>query len=1334
MRKKISIGIVLMLVVNMLLGAMVSVAGAAAGGNPIVITMVPTDGKKGVPVDTKQIQLTFDRNVKMSEGEIEVSVDNGAAVVTQTITPQPYVIRGYDVTIPSNTLVNGTTYHVKIKAGTFVEASTGLNPNEDFDMSFTTLSTQGSITQPVISVRSPEIGKIVIGDSTNLKITFDKAVVKNTGFVSVIRASDNQVLSKRSVEDASSIKIDSIDKSVSWTVTGLSPGERYYVLIDKGAFKDVDDHLFEGINNAQGWFFNVKGTDVTWDATIPAANATGVATTGSISLNFSRPVYPDKGIIRLETSGTLVKGFDVTSTDVKGGGTNKITLTLPTGMSYNKAYTVTVPVGAFKDSDNNSPKDNDNNPPSQKSWSFTTGTTTSTALSLSSLTPTDRSTNNDITTSIVATFNRNIALQNASGVTLKKQGTTTAIPATVTASGKQLIIRPSANLQEGTTYIVDIASGSVTDLATGELFVGLSGTSGWTFQTMVSDKTAPVIQNATMYSNSVIRLQYNKTLDSSINLLTSSFNVTVNGETRPLNNAYVSGESVYVTLVTGVAVGQVVRITYSGNSVRPIQDLAKNIAASISSKEVTNGIDTVLPKPTDGYVSGSTLTLTFSESLNSLSSSSYAYNQFSVIADGYSKGISSIYQSGRTVTLYLSSSVSNGEIVKVSYSPGSYPLQDYRGQNISAFNDYFVRNAYDTKPPELTGIDGSSNKVILTYNEALKTSGIPMKSQFSVLVNNAAVYVTNVEILSNQVFLTLASSFTADQGVTLSYVSGVGGIADLNGNLAGYINLQPINYSLVTEGIRSATVRGDAITIVYNKTLRAMNLLPVNQFYVSVDKADRGVQSATVSGDTVTLKLSSAVTSGQVVLLSYMTGSTPLYDNQGNIIKAYNGMPVQNLSGAGTTSGNANQPDYITVISTGDFGKAGYLLNSGAAQALESRSRSGQSIRKYMLDQAKVLGGLKYITNNNVSKMLVFEVPSTEKAAEVTIPLSALMEVYSSGKGSSIAIRYKDVMYELPMDKIGYTEIARALGTSSLNTVNLTIQMESIPRTRLATATSYNGVTTNPLADPIEVYIMAHNGTSSSGAGEIAHTGQLYFRASSNVASTKQVSLVKYNVATGTPSFVPSSVTGSPTAMLFSGKVNGNSVIGPAIGYSFYSDTTKHWAKEAISELSEKLIVESRSNSGGKFEPDKNITRAEFAVFIAKGLGLAGEETSRFPDVTSGTTGAYIGAAAKAGIITGNSDGTFKPNSNVTREQMALMMVRAMEYAGPSISLNGTSAQTLVRFKDAAKIQSKDLVAKAVKEGIIQGITINTFQPQGNATRAQAAVMLKRVLDKLKYL
>ncbi|GGH32917.1 Ig-like domain-containing protein [Paenibacillus segetis] len=1332
MRKKISMGIIFVLVVNMLLGAIVSAADPVAGGSPIVITMSPADGAKGVPIETNQIQLKFDRDVKMGTGTIEVTkVDNTGetTVVTQPITPQPYVMSRYDISLPTGVLTNGTMYYVKGTAGTFVDANATSIQSDNLRMTFKTISAQGS-TAPVISNVAPGRGEIITDEAKELKITFDKTINKGIGFIYVNRASDNQNFIKLSPQDA---KIEGdMDNEVSWPISGLSRGERYYVLIDRGAFKDLDDHPFEGISSAQEWYFNVKGNPVTWATstpTLPANGATGISNTGTVQLNFSRPVYPDSGNLSLrltDSSGTSVKEFNVTSSEVKGGGTNKITITLPT-LSYNQRYSLSALAGVFKDSDNN--------PSPKVDLSFSTGTTTSTALTWNSLSPLDRSLNNAITTNVVATFNRDISLTDPSGATgikLMKQGTTTPITARVSTSGKQLIIIPSANLQEGTTYYVDIASGAIKDQSTGELFRGLDGASSWTFQTLVSDKTAPVIQSSTMYSNSVIRLQYNKTLDSTINLLTSSFAVTVNGETRRISSAYVSGESVYVTLDTGVAVGQVIRISYSGNSVRPVQDLSKNPAASFSNREVTNGVDSVLPKPVEGSVSGSTLTLTFSESLKSLSSR-YAYDQFSVTADGYSKGINSIYQSGRTITLYLSSSVSNGEIVKVSYSPGSYPLQDSRGQNISAFSDYFVRNTYDTKPPELTEIEGSGNKITLTYNEALKTTNIPMKSQFSVLVNNTAVYVTNIEVVSNRVVLTLASSFTKDQVVTLSYVSGYGGIADLNGNLAGYIDLQPITYSLLMEGIRYATVKGDIITVVYNNTLKPTSFLPVNQFDVSVDKVNRGVQTATVSGDTVTLKLSSAVTANQVVSLSYMTGSTPLYDNQGTILKAYTNMPVQNVTDKGTTTstpGGIEQPNYVTQMSASDFGKSGYLLNISVAQALQSLSRNGESIKKYSLDSTKVLAGMKYVTNNNVSKMLVFEVPSTEKAAQVDIPLSALLEVYSSGKTGSFAVKYKDYMYELPIDKIPYTEISRVLGSSTMSAANLTVQLEAISRAQLAVTTSNNAVTTTPLVDPVQLYVTANNGPNMD-AGEVSHIGQLYFRVSGSLPSTNQVALFKYNVATSKLSFMPSSVIGSSASMIFSGKVNGNSIIGPAVGYSFFSDTTKHWAKEAISELAGKLIVEPRSGSYDKFEPDKNITRAEFAVFIAKGLGLSGDMSRRFPDVSTGAVGEYIGAAAKAGIITGYTDGTFKPNSYITREQMALMMVRAMEYTGYSVSNNGTTTQTLSKFKDASKIQSKETVAKAVREGIIQGMTSNTFQPQGNATRAQAVVMLKRVLDKL---
>lgn len=1015
---------------------------------------------------------------------------------------------------------------------------------------------------------------------------------------------------------------------------------------------------------------------------------------------------------------------------------NSVILTPPSYLLYGTKYYITIPEGTFISGGVGNGENGVTS--SALTWSFTTASSSTTALTPTAFSPSNGSVNIRISVNPIIKFNRNVKLNTGlvnGGITLRKTSNDANIPISVAVSSNIVTITPTSKLEQGTSYYIEIANNGIYDAQNPSLYyAGLSGKNSWSFQTEAApDKTAPVLQSATMYSNTTIRLMYNETLYYSNYLSTASFTVTVNGETRRISSVDASGESVYVYLETGVAVGQDVKISYTGSGSQAIKDLAGNAAATFSSKLVTNGIDSVMPKPREGYATSTSVTLYFSESIKS--PSSYAYQQFTVTADGNSRGISSMSHSGNTITLYLSSSISNGQVVKVSYAPGSYPLEDNRGMNIAAFSDYFVQNRNDNVAPVFKGAEGSGNKIIMTYDEALRTSTMPPKSYFSVLVNNTPVYVTAVEIVSNQVILTLASSFTKDQSVTLSYVSGYGGVADLNGNLAGYINLQPITYKTVIEGIRSATITGDTLTITFNSTLRTVSYLPANQFYVNVDKVNRGLQSATISGNTVTLKLSSAVTNGQVIDLSYMTGTAPLYDSLGNIIKSFNNLQVQNLTGGTTTTlPSGVQPDYLTTMS--DFGVGAYLLNLNTAQASSSQSRFGLSIKKYMIDNDKLQVAFKYLADNNiVNRKLVFEVPSTEKAAEVAVPLGALMSMYNSGKTGSIAVKYNNVMYELPIEKISFPEISRSLSASSLNSAYINIQIEPVTKVQMPSLNYNNSVTTAPVGDPVQIYVSAYNGTSAQNAVDVEHTGQIYFKASGS-SSSMYVSLMKYDLVARTASFVPGKITGSGSQLVFSGKVNGNSVIGPATGYSYFSDTAKHWAKSDITELGSKLIIDSRN--GDKFEPDKNITRAEFAVFIAKGLGLTGDisTASRFSDISSGSTiAAYIGAAAKAGIINGNTDGTFKPNSNITREQMALMMVRAMEYAGYDTSLKGSSTvQILTKFKDGSKIQSKETVAKAVKEGIIQGVTSNIFQPKGNATRAQAAVMLKRVLDKLDYL
>ncbi|WP_164515042.1 SwmB domain-containing protein [Paenibacillus lentus] len=1068
---------------------------------------------------------------------------------------------------------------------------------------------------------------------------------------------------------------------------------------------------------------------------------TGVPVNTKLEIKFGHHKVRTNGLqtysISRNNSGYTEK-MDVTVT--QSTYTNSMILTPPANLQYGSNYTITIPANAFIVGENNGSKS------SEIRWSFTTvNAPASAALNATTFRPTNGNSTASVNVKPVITFNRNVSLNRSitnAGITLKKSSNHATVPITVTSSGNQVTISPNSSLESGISYYIEIPRNAIYDAQNSSVYyAGLSGTNRWTFQTGSVDKTAPVLQSATMYSNTSIRLLYNETLESYYSLSTSNFKVSVNGEDRRISSVTASGSSVYVYLDTGVAVGQNVRISYTAGGSRPIQDRAGNVAASFSSREVTNSIDSVMPKPQDGYISGSTLTLRFSESLKDVSSN--AYQQFRVTADGQTKSINRISRSGSYVYLYLSSSVSNGDVVKVSYTPGSYPLQDHRGQNIAPFSDYFVRNYNDSKAPEFTKIEGSGSKIVITYNEALRSTSIPMKSQYSVLVNNSPVYVTGIEVQTNQVILTLASSFSKEQNVTLSYVSASGGIADLNGNLAGYINLEPVNYNMVADGIRSAVIRGDTITVTYNSFLRSGSSVSASQFSVNVDQVNRLVQSAAVSGDTITIKLGSSVYAGQVVELSYKPGSAPLYDNAGKALQAFSRLSIQNLTGGstGAGTGNVSLPSSLSVFPTADFDMGGYLLNLNAAQIQESLSQNKQqNIRRYVIDEAKLQEAFQFLINSNaLNRKIVFDVPSTEKAAAVSWPLGAVVNMYGLGKTGSIAVRHQNVMYELPIEKIAFPEISRSLLVNNLNSAYITIQMEPIPQVQLPTQNYSNGVTITPSGDPVQVYVTAYNGTSTQNTVDVSHSGHVHFRAvnqgAANSIAETQISLVKYDLASRTSSYVPAKVTKRGNYSIFNGKTTGNIIVGPALGYSYFSDTRNHWASANINSLASRLIIDSRQ--GNQFQPNSNITRAEFAVFIAKGLGLEGDEASarRFPDVPSGTTGAYIGAAAKAGIIAGNMDGTFKPNSYITREQMSLMMVRAMAYAGQDINLNGlTSSQLLGRFKDSAKIQSKDNVAKAVKEGIIQGVSLDTFQPQGNATRAQAAVMLKRVLEKLNYI
>ena len=235
------------------------------------------------------------------------------------------------------------------------------------------------------------------------------------------------------------------------------------------------------------------------------------------------------------------------------------------------------------------------------------------------------------------------------------------------------------------------------------------------------------------------------------------------------------------------------------------------------------------------------------------------------------------------------------------------------------------------------------------------------------------------------------------------------------------------------------------------------------------------------------------------------------------------------------------------------------------------------------------------------------------------------------------------------------------------------------------------------------------------------------------VTGTDRLVGVVYDETAKTLRFVPTTFVKNEDGTIAGAALKrpGNSVYTVLSRSKTFSDIRGHWAQEEIEAMAGKLIIEGISPI--LFEPDRDITRAEFAALLVRALGLTLDNGAggKFSDVSPNDWYAsVVGAASEAGLIKGYPDGTFGPNRNITRAEMAAMMVRALDFVGQKPELtSGETAALLSKYTDRGELDwAEPEFAAAVKAGIIQGMTENTLAPRELATRAQAAVMLERML------
>jgi len=171
-----------------------------------------------------------------------------------------------------------------------------------------------------------------------------------------------------------------------------------------------------------------------------------------------------------------------------------------------------------------------------------------------------------------------------------------------------------------------------------------------------------------------------------------------------------------------------------------------------------------------------------------------------------------------------------------------------------------------------------------------------------------------------------------------------------------------------------------------------------------------------------------------------------------------------------------------------------------------------------------------------------------------------------------------------------------------------------------------------------------------------------------------------------------------------------------------FPDIQGHWAEAQIKAAAELGLLNGYAD--GTMRPDRSVSRVEFAVLVMRALehqGQAGKLRYTDSDKIGGWAQPMVAEAAGLGILNGYTDGSFRPNADISRAEMAVIVTRAL-----GLPLQEGEATP---FNDDSHISAwaRTYISTALKQGLLEGRSGGNFAPDGTVTRAEAAVIMIRL-------
>lgn len=390
-----------------------------------------------------------------------------------------------------------------------------------------------------------------------------------------------------------------------------------------------------------------------------------------------------------------------------------------------------------------------------------------------------------------------------------------------------------------------------------------------------------------------------------------------------------------------------------------------------------------------------------------------------------------------------------------------------------------------------------------------------------------------------------------------------------------------------------------------------------------------------------------------------------------------------------------------------------------------------EGVTKVEVNSGKLIEKLNNIQNNPTISL---EFNNEEK---VSTGFNADLMNKMNQKGATIEIKTKNASYSLPASELNLGSIAQDIG-GKIEKKDLKLNINiSEPPTSVTNVIKANAKKNSVelLSKPIEfdITVTANNKTVKVNKFNsfVSRTIDL----PNDIDTTKSITgvIIKED---GTFVHVPTSIVTINNKKVAIIRSMTNSVYSVISTNKSFNDTDKHWAKDDINDLASRLIINGVGD--GNFEPERNITRAEFATIITKALGLTGKSQSdyNFSDVQKDSWYTnYVYQAVDHNILT-PYNGEIRPNDFMTREEIMVAMGNVMKML---------KMDTDLLFKDQRKYLSKytdkDLIsiwarydaALCTKYDIIGGYE-NILAPKGYLKRSETAAILRKMLIKAKFI